>query len=198
MGRDCARKLRERALAALDGVHSPRLLYRFWNDPGHCPAARRAKNETQAESRRGEIPNMKRMIAAAALLLSAVAISVAAENPKVTFVGHDQAAKPGTLVTAPNLSILMAHRDAPGMVEIHDKETDTIYVLGGSATFVTGGTMIGGSVTAPGQQRGTDIQGGDAHPLVKGDVIVIPAGVPHWFKEVRGSIDYYVVKVIAP
>lgn len=91
---------------------------------------------------------MKRMIAAAALLLSAVAVSVAAENPKVTFVGHDQAAKPGTLVTAPNLSILMAHRDAPGMVEIHDKETDTIYVLGGSATFVTGGTMIGGSYGA--------------------------------------------------
>jgi len=29
-------------------------------------------------------------------------------------------------------------------------------------------------------------------------VIVVPAGVPHWFKEVRGSIDYYVVKVIAP
>jgi mannose-6-phosphate isomerase-like protein (cupin superfamily) len=92
----------------------------------------------------------------------------------------------------------MAHRDVPGMVEVHDKETDTIYVLAGSATFVTGGTLIGGSVTGPGQQRGSDIQGGDARPLVKGDVIVVPAGVPHWFKEVKGSIDYYVVKVIAP
>ena len=141
---------------------------------------------------------MKRMIAAAALLLLAARRLGAADSPKVTFVGHEQAAKPGTLVTAPNLQILMAHRDAPGMVEVHEKETDTIYVLGGAATFVTGGTMIGGSVTAPGQQRGTDIRGGDAHPLVKGDVIVVPAGVPHWFKEVRGSIDYYVVKVIAP
>jgi len=28
--------------------------------------------------------------------------------------------------------------------------------------------------------------------------MVIPAGVPHWFKEVPSSIDYYVVKVIAP
>jgi glc operon protein GlcG len=141
---------------------------------------------------------MKRVIAAAALLLTAAAISSAADSPKVVFVSHDKLEKPGTIVTAPNLQILMAHRDAPGMVEIHDKETDTIYVLGGSATFVTGGTMVGGSVTAAGQQRGTDIQGGDAHPLVKGDVIVVPAGVPHWFKEVRGSIDYYVVKVIAP
>ena len=147
---------------------------------------------------------MTRLIAAAALLLLGAAASSAADSPKVTFVSHDQTAKAGTLVTAPNLSILIAHRDGPGMVEVHEKETDTIYVLGGSATFVTGGTMIGGSVTAPtrpndgGQQRGTDLRGGEAHALVKGDVIVVPAGVPHWFKEVRGSIDYYVVKVIAP
>ena len=140
---------------------------------------------------------MTRFIAAAALLLGAAAISSAADSSKVTFVSHEQTVKAGTLVTAPNLQVLIAHRDAPGMVEVHDKETDTIYVLAGSATFVTGGTMIGGSVTAPGQQRGSDIQGGDARPLVKGDVIVVPAGVPHWFKEVRGSIDYYVVKVIA-
>jgi mannose-6-phosphate isomerase-like protein (cupin superfamily) len=141
---------------------------------------------------------LKRIIAAAGLLLSTAAVWSAADGSKVTFIGHEQVAKGGSLVTAPNLSITIAHRDAPGMVEVHDKETDTIYVLTGSATFVTGGTMVGGSVTAPGQQRGTDIQGGDARPLVKGDVIVVPAGVPHWFKEVRGSIDYYVVKVIAP
>ena len=140
---------------------------------------------------------MKRLLLAAALLLSATLLG-AAEGSKVTFVGHDQVAKGGTLVTAPNLRVQIAHRDMPGMVEVHDKETDTIYVLAGAATFVTGGTMIGGKVTEPGQQRGTDIDGGEPHTLAKGDVIVIPAGVPHWFKEVRGSIDYYVVKVIAP
>jgi len=143
-------------------------------------------------------PIVKNIIAAAVLLLSAAAVSRAADGPKVTFIGHEQVAKGGSLVTAPNLSITMAHRDMPGMVEVHDKETDTLYVLAGSATFITGGTMVGGTVTAPGQQRGTDIKGGDAHALVQGDVIVVPAGVPHWFKEVGGSIDYYVVKVIAP
>lgn len=140
---------------------------------------------------------MKPMIAAATLLLYA-ANAGAADDSKVTFVGHDQVAKGGGLVTASNLSITVAHRTEPGMVELHDKETDTFYVLDGSATIVTGGTMIGGSVTGPGQQRGTDIRGGQAQRLVKGDVMVIPAGVPHWFKEVTGSIDYYVVKVIAP
>jgi quercetin dioxygenase-like cupin family protein len=132
------------------------------------------------------------------MLCACGALASAAEDSKVTFLGHEQVAKGGSLVTAPNLSILMAHRSEPGMVELHDKETDTIYVLDGSATIVTGGTMVGGSVTAPGQRRGTDIKGGQAQKLVKGDVMVIPAGVPHWFKEVAGSIDYYVVKVIAP
>jgi quercetin dioxygenase-like cupin family protein len=140
---------------------------------------------------------MKRTILASALLLTVAALG-AAEDSKVTFVGHDQVAKGGSLVTAPNLSITVAHRTEPGMVEVHDKETDTFYVLDGSATIVTGGTMVGGGVTGPGQQRGTDITGGQARHLAKGDVMVIPAGVPHWFKEVSGSIDYYVVKVIAP
>jgi len=141
--------------------------------------------------------SVKRIILASTLLLAAVLLS-AAEDSKVTFIGHDQVAKGGSLVTAPNLSVTIAHRMAPGMVEVHDKETDTLYVLDGSATIVTGGTMIGGSVTAPGQHRGTDIEGGQAQHLAKGDVMVIPAGVPHWFKEVPSTIDYYVVKVIAP
>ena len=140
---------------------------------------------------------MKRLIVASTLLLSSALLN-AAEDNKVTFVAADQVAKGGSLATAPNLSITVAHRAEPGMVEVHDKETDTFYVLDGSATIVTGGTMVGGSVTAPGQHRGTDITGGQARRLAKGDVMVIPAGVPHWFKEVPSSIDYYVVKVIAP
>lgn len=140
---------------------------------------------------------MKHIIVASTLLLSA-ALLCAAEDSTVTFVPHDQVAKGGTLVTAPNLSVTVANRTAPGMVEVHDKETDTFYVLGGAATIVTGGTMIGGTETAPGQHRGTDINGGQARQLTKGDVLVVPAGVPHWFKEVPTSIDYYVVKVIAP
>lgn len=140
---------------------------------------------------------MKRVILASTLLLSGVLLHAAGDS-KVTFVPHDQVAKGGSLATAPNLSVLVAHRTSAGMVEIHDKETDTFYVLDGAATIVTGGTMIGGAVTGPGQQRGESLAGGESRQLQKGDVIVIPAGVPHWFKEVPASIDYYVVKVTAP
>ena len=140
---------------------------------------------------------MKRLLAALALSLPTALVG-AADSSGVTFIGHEQVASGGTLVTAPNLSVTVAHRTGPGMVEVHDKETDTFYVLDGAATIVTGGTMLGGSVTGPGQQRGSDIAGGETRRLAKGDVMVIPAGVPHWFKEVPASIDYYVVTVIAP
>jgi len=140
---------------------------------------------------------MKRLIVASTFLLSTTLLNAAVDS-KVTYIAADQVAKGGSLTTAPNLSITIAHRTEAGMVEVHDKETDTFYVLDGSATIVTGGTMVGGNVTGPGQHRGTDITGGQAQRLAKGDVMVIPAGVPHWFKEVPSSIDYYVVKVIAP
>jgi quercetin dioxygenase-like cupin family protein len=133
-----------------------------------------------------------------ASLAAAVLLTAAAGGAKVTYFGHDKVAKGGTLLTAPDLTVLISHRASPGEVEVHDKETDTFYVLDGSATLITGGSMVGGKVTAANQHRGKDITGGEPHHLTKGDVIVIPAGIPHWFKEVPHSIDYYVVKVIKP
>jgi mannose-6-phosphate isomerase-like protein (cupin superfamily) len=143
---------------------------------------------------------MKALLLLSVFLLGAALMTAAGSSSGVTFVGHEKVAealaKGGDLVTAPNLIVLGAHRNSTGQVEVHDKETDVIYVVDGSATFVTGGTMIGGKATAPGQLRGKDIQGGDTHHLTKGDVIVVPAGVPHWFKEVPQQISYYVVKVL--
>ena len=122
-------------------------------------------------------------------------MGAAAPDANVTYIGHDKVAKGGTLVTAPDLTVLINHRASPGEVEVHDKETDTFYVMDGSATLITGGTMVGGKVTAPNQHRGKSITGGETHQLTKGDVVVIPAGIPHWFKEVNGTLLYYVVKV---
>jgi len=62
---------------------------------------------------------------------------------------------------------------------------------------VTGGTVVDPKVTEPGQVRGAIIQGGESRRISKGDVLVIPAGVPHWFKDVEGPLTYFVVKPIA-
>jgi len=145
---------------------------------------------------------MNRPLVAAALLAAALSVSFAQGTLNVTYVDHDKVATTitngGALASGPDFAVSIAKRSAAGMVEIHDKETDTFYVLDGEATFVTGGTMSGGRVSRPNQQVGTDIQGGQTQHLVKGDVITIPAGVPHWFKEVTKPITYYMVKIVKP
>jgi quercetin dioxygenase-like cupin family protein len=69
-----------------------------------------------------------------------------------------------------------------------------VYVLDGTATLVTGGTAINAKPTAVDELRGERIDGGQTQLLSKGDVIIVPAGVPHWFKEVSNPFLYYVVK----
>lgn len=133
-------------------------------------------------------------------LLAAAVMMTGAGGPGVTFVDHEKVAasmiKGTTLVTQPDLAVQGAHRAVPGQVELHEKETDVLYITDGEATFVTGGTMVGGKQSKPGQMLGTNIEGGETRHLVKGDVIVIPAGIPHWFKEVPRSVSYFVVKSI--
>lgn len=117
-----------------------------------------------------------------------------------TYIGHDKVAdalaKGGPLASTKAYTVSGAHRNAAGQVEMHETETDILYVTDGEATFVTGGTMAGGKKTGAGQWRGTDITGGQIHHLTKGDVVTIPAGMPHWFKEVPKSVSYFVVKVL--
>jgi len=88
-----------------------------------------------------------------------------------------------------------SHRDGPGLAEVHTKDTDIIYVQEGKATFVTGGTVVDGKQTETNEIRGMSIMNGDTKNLAKGDVVVVPNGTPHWFKEVSGPFNYYVVKV---
>ncbi len=141
---------------------------------------------------------MKWLLLLATLMTAAVLLGAAAESNTVTYVDHEKVAKGGPLATTPDYTVSMNQRTATGQVEVHEKETDIFYVTGGEATFVTGGKMIGGKVSRPNQLLGTDIQGGETHHLTRGDVVVIPAGTPHWFKQVPQSVQYFVVKSIKP
>ena len=133
-------------------------------------------------------------------VLAAVPLIYAADS--ATYVGHEKVSaalsKSGPIASGPGFLVSASHRDKAGQVEVHDKETDVIHVIEGEATFVTGGTMVGGKVTKPGQHMGSNITDGETHHLTPGDVIVVPAGMPHWFKEVPHSVSYYVVKVLKP
>ena len=96
-----------------------------------------------------------------------------------------------------NYTVMTAHREksGPATAELHERDTDVFYIVDGSATFITGGKMLGGKNTGPNEVRGSGIDGGDTRQLNKGDVIIIPAGVPHWFKDVKSTFNYFVVKV---
>jgi len=133
-----------------------------------------------------------------ATLACAIPLVAGAQQAQATYVEAAKVAAGGTFTTTPAYAVQMLKRTAAGQVEVHTKETDIFYVVDGEATIVTGGTMIGGKETQPNQMRGTSIEGGETFHLKKGDSITIPAGVPHWFKEVPQSIQYFTVKSIKP
>lgn len=82
---------------------------------------------------------------------------------------------------------------------IHDYVTETYYIMSGSGTFVTGGSLGGekptdlSNVNAGMSQTGTRI-GGEARRVKPGDIIIVPAGTPHSFSELDGPIEYLVYR----
>lgn len=138
---------------------------------------------------------MRYFLAISTVLVFA-SVLTAAEAPGVIYTDHEKAAKAGPIAKTADYAVSIAHRGEAGKVEVHETETDIISITDGTATFLTGGTMVGGKVTKAGQWLGTDIQGGEVHHLSKGDVVVVPAGTPHWFKEVPQGVTYLLVKVV--
>ena len=145
---------------------------------------------------------MKRLTAIAALLLLAAAGIVRAEGvPKnVNYVNHTKVAEvmvKGGGVIDDNGLIVLANRGKQRGAEMHDKTNHVFIIVDGEAEFVTGGKMLDAKVTAPGQTRGSGIEGGTSHHLSKGDVITIPAKTPHWWKDTSktGSVGYYAVNI---
>jgi mannose-6-phosphate isomerase-like protein (cupin superfamily) len=124
----------------------------------------------------------------------------------VTFVDHARVEptlrKAGPIADGPNLKVSGGYRTGPYApadyrpdVEVHTAEADLFYVIDGEATLITGGTVIGGRTTSPGQIRGASVEGGETHHLTKGDVMWVPAGVPHWFPEIPTPLSYLLVKI---
>lgn len=108
-------------------------------------------------------------------------------------------AKGGTLVDWSNgewkYRVGVHRQDKPGTPEMHTQMTHVFYVLEGTATYVSGGKMIDPKITAPNTIHGTAIEGGEIYHLSKGDVIVVPRGVPHWYKEVQSPLVLFDVNV---
>lgn len=138
----------------------------------------------------------------ASIALSFAVPAGAAEPPPtdVVVIDHAEVAgafAQGRMVLANSSYKVLAGRrvTAPGQVEVHARDTDIFYVTEGTATLVTGGTTAGGKTTGEGEIRGENIVGGTERKLQRGDIVVVPAGVPHWFTEVSNPFLYLVIKV---
>jgi mannose-6-phosphate isomerase-like protein (cupin superfamily) len=95
-----------------------------------------------------------------------------------------------------NESFLLVHREADGQVEWHETQIDVFFVQSGSATLLIGGTLLNGETVGPHEKRNGTIQGGVRRKISAGDVIRIPARVPHQvLLDGAHDFDYVVVKV---
>jgi mannose-6-phosphate isomerase-like protein (cupin superfamily) len=144
---------------------------------------------------------MRYPLALASILSTAALVTAgtaAGFPPRVHYVDHDKVAAAfvkGEQIIEDEGLIVIANRGVQRGSEMHDNTNHVFIIENGEAEFVTGGKMIDPKAIGPGQMRGTGIEGGVSHHLVKGDVITIPAKTPHQWKDTSktGSIAYYAV-----
>jgi len=79
---------------------------------------------------------------------------------------------------------------APQAASVHDKDAELFYMIDGTATLVTGGKLVEGTKDGD-NWRGKAIEGGKAQKMSKGDFMLVPAGVPHWFTDISGQITEF-------
>ena len=86
--------------------------------------------------------------------------------------------------------VIRRRLDGPNNASVHTKEgdgqdvTEVYYILEGSGTYTTGGTM------PDPKNRTAGIKGGQTNEIKPGDVIVIPPGTAHWFSSIDGHVTY--------
>ena len=106
----------------------------------------------------------------------------------------DKAMKPGQgfawqpLVRDGDRSAAIEIWKKPGKPAVHPDQAEYAIVLSGAGTLISGGTLDVSRVVKPDLTEGDRIVGGTTRRLAPGDVILVPAGVPHWFGITGGRL----------
>jgi len=119
--------------------------------------------------------------------------SIATSTDVVAIVERLKSQPPQPQRSAPLLQLApyranIEYRTAVANASVHDTEAELFYVIDGNATFVTGGQLADAQRTNPENQSGPRIVGGTSQRVAKGDFMLVPQGVPHWFSAVDGSV----------
>lgn len=106
------------------------------------------------------------------------------------------AAVTNPLVRYGNDYTLLAYRNADGLPELHEHESDLYMVVEGEATLVSGGQMLDRKMKSVGEFTGSAIVNGESQLLRKGDVVHIAPNIPHQLKVKAGqNFSYFIQKV---
>lgn len=82
----------------------------------------------------------------------------------------------------------LEYRASVGAAAVHEKEAELMYVVDGSGTILTGGTLVNQTRMNPANLTGIAIDGGTPQKIAKGDFIFIPENTPHWISAIDGTI----------
>ena len=136
----------------------------------------------QPAAQNGPAPDLtKAMYKSAKEVSAAVAASAAKQGTN---------ANAGTRVfTLPPYNVNIEHRIAvPQGAAIHDKDAELFYIIDGTTTIVTGGKLANSNRTNADNLTGSGIEGGTPRKIGKGDFVLVPEGVPHWFSAIDGEL----------
>ena len=112
--------------------------------------------------------------------------------------------KPGQpLVALPVMGVgpwraMLEYRQAGAPASLHKTQIEIFQVVSGAGQFVTGGTLEGTRDVDAANQSGTGIAGGTSRRVATGDIMAVPAGVPHWIPSVEGRLVLISLKVPTP
>lgn len=105
--------------------------------------------------------------------------SVASQLQTLAQTAKASASSGATLADYGSHAIKLSVRSTSGGAEVHAHYDDVFVVTEGTATLVTGGTVLDAKTDEDGETKGSSIQNGTSHTIVKGDIIHVPAGTPH-------------------
>ena len=131
--------------------------------------------------------------------------------PPITYFSHEKVdASFAKAVAGDGSRVLFSRKDSQGRTftvhtnsrskaekgELHSHEgwTAVVVVMSGAATFETPGKPATSKTTAPDELGGQSIGSGESHRISKGDVIIVPPGVSHSYKNVEEPFHYLVVQ----
>ena len=112
---------------------------------------------------------------------------VAAMIAKAKAERKDQPLIAQSMIQLAPYNVSLEYRASVGNAAVHETEAELFYVVDGSATLVTGGTLTD-STRNGANLTGKAIQGGASRKVAKGDFIMVPEGQPHWFSAIDGTI----------